>query len=81
MKKFLKQILCKHEPVDMQTEVYIGNPFIVKTTIQCHDCKKTFAQHPNAVCCYVKHIQADAIAQHLMKYNPEAILKITGDVK
>lgn len=62
IKNIIKQIFCSHSGTKTTTESSFKNDmFIVKTLIQCSNCHKTFPQHPNADCCYVKHIHNQLI--------------------
>ncbi len=63
MKKFFKQLLCRHENIETKTECSFDVFIIVKTQISCTACEKTFAQHPNAICCHVAHIQHEMIQE------------------
>ncbi len=65
MIKIIKQWLCRHECIETKTES--SSPehvFIIKTIIQCMRCDKTFAQHPNAICCYVQHVQSNIMQDY-----------------
>lgn len=65
MKKFIKQLICRHNEITIKTESYSpGHLFIVKSLIQCSSCEKTFTHHPNHQCCYVMHIHAEIIKDH-----------------
>lgn len=60
MKDFFKQLFCRHIGIETTTKTLSTEPmFIVSTLIQCINCKKTFAQHPNANCCYVQHLHSE----------------------
>jgi len=64
MKNFLKQLFCNHDIV-VKTESHSPeHVFIVKSIIECTKCQKTFAQHPNAQCCYVLHIHSKIMQDH-----------------
>ena len=67
MRRFIKQFLCRHQNTTTKTEARIENDnsfFIVSSLIKCADCDKTFPQHPNAQCCYIQHIHAEAMRDH-----------------
>lgn len=63
----IKQLFCNHESIDTKSEVGLNavekGYFIVKTLISCNKCKKSFQQHPHAMCCYVMHMQHEMIKE------------------
>lgn len=64
----IKQFFCEHYDITTTTES--SSPehiFIVKTTIQCNICKKTFTQHPNATCCYVQHLHSKILTDYWLE--------------
>ena len=68
MIKIIKQFFCFHEGICTTTKVHSTTPLlIVSTLIQCTRCEKTFAQHPNAQCCYVQHLHGEMIREQLFK--------------
>lgn len=67
MRKFIKQFFCYHQSIMTNTEVFTNGILIIKIIVQCSDCEKTFPQHPNQDCCYVKHIIHECIREHLLK--------------
>ena len=68
MKKFLKQFLCNHEDITTITKTNLESPMIIiSSLIQCSKCEKTFAQHPNAQCCYVYHIHHEIMQQKFIE--------------
>jgi hypothetical protein len=65
LKILIKQFFCRHEKIEVITESYSPeNIFIVKSIIKCDSCGKTFAQHPNAACCYINHIHTEIIKEY-----------------
>jgi hypothetical protein len=68
MKTFFKQLLCKHIGINTVTEMNTGNGIIIaKSRIYCQECNKSFPQHPNADCCYVKHIHAGLLHEQFIQ--------------
>jgi hypothetical protein len=63
----LKQYFCNHNSIETKTETGLNainnGYFFVKTLIYCTQCKKSFPQHPNQMCCYVMHIQHELIRE------------------
>lgn len=66
LKETIKQFFCSHKGIDTTTEVRSIEPLIISSLIQCHDCKKTFAQHPNAQCCYVLHLHGEILREQFI---------------
>lgn len=66
--KLIKQFLCNHEDITTTTETNLESPIlIVRSLIQCSQCKKTFAQHPNAQCCYIYHIHHEIMQEKIIQ--------------
>lgn len=63
----IKQLFCSHDSITVNTEMYSKGLMIVKTSIQCQKCKKSFAQHPNENCCYVRHIHAEILKEQFIQ--------------
>jgi len=66
MKKFLKQLFCKHESIYVKTEMSKDSLLIIKSLIQCENCKKCFTHHPNERCCYVMHLHGEIMKEHFI---------------
>jgi hypothetical protein len=65
MKKFFKQLFCRHEGIETITESNSPDKlFIVKSSIKCKTCEKVFDLHPNSPCCYVQHIHSQILLEH-----------------
>lgn len=70
MFKLIKQYLCNHPDIIIKTETSVDGLIISKTLIQCNTCKKSFAQHPNQICCYVQHIHNNILYEKfIQEYN------------
>lgn len=68
MKKFFKQLVCRHEDILTITKTNLDSPMlIISSLIQCSKCEKTFAQHPNARCCYVYHLHNEIMQQKFIE--------------
>jgi len=67
IKKLIKQLLCSHQGIVIETQVSYGALFIVRTTIKCSYCDKSFKLHPNRQCCYVDHMHYEVIQENLFK--------------
>lgn len=63
--KFIKKLFCGHVGIEVKTEVLSTEPlFIIKSSIKCIKCEKTFPIHPNSKCCYVDHMHNQIMADH-----------------
>jgi hypothetical protein len=62
MIKFFKQLFCSHRTINIKTESDIKSSLlIVMSHITCAYCEKAFPSHPNAECCYVRHLHSSII--------------------
>jgi len=69
MKNLIKQFLCTHKNIATITETNIESPMlIIKTLIQCSQCRKTFIQHPDQLCCYIYHIQHEIMQEQVIHH-------------
>lgn len=67
--KFLKQLFCGHSGICINTETELnGSLLICKSIIKCTSCEKTFTQHPNSDCCYVKHLHSQILMEQMMSH-------------
>jgi hypothetical protein len=67
MKKLFKKLFCLHDAIETITEASQDRLLIIKTRIVCRKCNKSFANHPNALCCYVMHIQHKLIQEEFIE--------------
>ena len=69
MLRTLEQFLCRHEEIKVTTETDLNSSLlIIKSLIQCQQCKKSFPLLNNGIkCCYVEHVHADILKEQFIR--------------